>query len=217
MALNPEIGTISTDITEEIATIPDNTSYGSPEADRSDVAVYLQVWKMNSDNEETAITITNSTPDTVENWSFTYTEDGWYKARMIIIPNYDNSTVYTAGEAVYYDGAIYIAAQASLGNLPSNPVYWTASTDFDDIVEGDNVISEYFDFVLIEYGKKCAGEAAVNWYNNQDCGNCDKLKLSESFLQKRGMVIAVQRFEAIQQYSKAETIARRLENICESC
>ncbi len=217
MALIPEIGTISVSITDETATIPDNTTYGSPNADREDVAVYFQLWKMDSAGEETAVTITNTAPDTVETWTFTYDTDGWYKSRMVIVPNYDNAVAYTTGQAVFYSSAIYICTSPSTGNLPSNPTFWLASTNFDTITLANNVVSDYIDFVLIEYGKQCAGEAAIEWYRNRDCGNCDKLKLSESFLQKRGMVIAAQRFEAIQLFSKAEEIARKLENSCASC
>lgn len=220
MALDPVFGsTISTSITDETATLTDATVYGGANPARSTVAVFLELWKLDEDAAETAVTVSNSEPETVTSWSFTYTDDGWYRARMYIIEEFSIIVAYTTDDIVYYtDGNLYKAIQDSTGNLPTDTAFFELVTEYEDtVIDGNNVIAEYYDFVLVEYGKKCAGDANAEWARQQDCGSCDKLKLTESFLKKRGLVIAIQRFAAISQFSKAEELARKLETTCESC
>jgi hypothetical protein len=219
MALNPVITSLSFNSDATEATITDETTYGGAEFDRSEVAVFLQLWKMDEDEVETSSTIDNSTPDSSSTWVFDSETDGWYRALISIIPNWDVATAYIAGDVVYYtDGNIYECILASTANLPTDSTYFTAIEITDDAIEdADNVVNEYQDYLVIEQGKICAGTAAAEWYKSQDCSDCDKLDLASSMLKKRGMVIAAQRFAALSLYAKAESIARKLETDCESC
>ena len=219
MALDLIISSISYNSDATEATIPDNTVYGSPNADREDVAVFLLLWKMDEDENETEVEIDNDSPDTVTEWTFDSSTDGWYKAQIIVIPNWDILTAYTVGQVVYYtNGSIYICILNSTGNLPTNTTYFSPIEITDtDITEADNVTSEYQDYLVIEQGKICAGEAAADWYKEQDCSNCKKTDFASSMFKKRAMIIAAQRYAAISLYAKAEAVTRKLETACESC
>lgn len=200
----------------DTATITDSTVYGGANPDRSDVAVYLELWKMDEDSEATEITIDNDAPDTVESWEFDSSDDGWYKSRIYIIPQFNILTAYSEGDVIFYNDALYICIDDSTGNLPSDTDFFSESS-LTAAAEADNVTTDYEDYLVIEHGKKCAGDAAGEWYKSKDCSNCDKMDLMSSMLQKRAMVITAQRFASISQYNKAEAIARKLETDCESC
>ena len=218
MALNPIITSLSFNSDATEGTITDTTVYGGAEFDRNEVAVYLQLWKMDEDEEETVQTIDNDEPDTNTTWVFDSETDGWYRALITIIPNWVSGN-YAAGNVVYYNGDLYESILLGVGNpVPTNPTYFSP-IDFDDedILEGDNITYEYQDYLVIEQGKICAGTAAADWYKEQDCSNCKKTDFASSMFKKRALVIAAQRFAALNLYSKAEEVARKLEILCESC
>lgn len=50
---------------------------------------------------------------------------------LLDLPEYDNSTTYTAGQSVRYDGSVYQATQETTGNLPTDTDYWTKLGDFE--------------------------------------------------------------------------------------
>lgn len=215
MALSLDI-TLSASSADSTATITDSTVYGSPNPTRNSLAVYLELWKMDSKGIETVVNLTY-TPATVTSWTFSYTLDGHYLARHYAIPVWDNTVVYLLDQVVYYSGNLYKATQTTLaGTLPTNTSYFSLIT-LSSVGTASNVTSTYHDFVLVEYGKKCAGAATITWFDKQDCGDCDKIELKDKMLQLRSMVIAVQTLEALSQYSKAEEICRRIEIMCESC
>lgn len=218
MALNPIITSLSFNSDATIGTITDDTVYGGAEALRSAVDVYLQLWKMDENEVETVVTINNSTPDTATSWTFNSSTDGWYKALITIIPEWVAGN-YTVGQVVSYNDSLYISILLGVGNpLPTNttyfsPIAYTSTT----ILSANNITYEYQDYLIIEQGKICAGEAAAEWFKAQDCSDCDKIDFASSMFKKRAMVIAAQRFAALSLYIKAEQIARRLETDCESC
>lgn len=218
MALNPIITSLSFNSDATEGTITDSTVYGGAEYDRNEVFTYLQLWKMDEDEVETVVTVDNDSPDTASTWSFDSATDGWYRALITIIPIWVSGN-YSVGQVVSYNGDLYISILLGVGNpLPSNTTYFTP-IDFDDedILDANNIVYEYQDYLVIEQGKICAGEAAAEWFKAQDCSDCDKLDLASSMFKKRAMVIAAQRFAALSLYVKAEQIARRLETDCESC
>lgn len=204
------------DLAQETITISDSTTYTSPV--RNTLAVYFQVYKMDKDSNETELAVTtNAVPATASQWVFSMALDGWYKVRTITLPQYNPATAYAANNIVYYNGLLYKVLQSSTGNLPTNPTYFEVITIDGAAVVGNNLTIEYFDYVFVEYGKICAGDAVGAWANSSSCGGCSKTDLMASWLKKDAMVYAIERFYAISQFSKAEEIARELENACESC
>ncbi len=206
----------NTDASE--ATFTDDTAYGGANPDRNEVAVYIEIWKVDSAGVTTVVELPNLDPDTADEWTFNSEIDGHYKVLMYIIENYSGGTAYVTDDVVYYSGLLYKAIQATTGNLPTNITYWELVEELSDTIEdGNNVLTTYKDYLVIEHGKKCAGDAAVDWSRDSDCGACGKLDLASKALQRRLMVIAAQRFATINLYNKAEAIARKLETACASC
>lgn len=213
----PVLSSLSYNSTGTIATVSDSTTYTSPA--RNELAVFIEVWKMDEDGDETALSVSNSAPLTVTSWTFDSSIDGWYKARLYITVLYDSGTSYSEGDVVYYPStqALYISlVDNNLGNAVTNGSFWS-TVSLSNITSSDNVDSEYFDYIVIEQGKACAGKSAGDWARSTDCGSCNKIDLASKVLRTRAYVLAAQRFESISQYSKGEQIARELENFCESC
>lgn len=48
-------------------------------------------------------------------------------------PAYDNSTTYSTGDIVQYDGAIYQALSSTTGHLPTNTTYWLKIGDYNSL------------------------------------------------------------------------------------
>lgn len=204
------------DIDQQKVTITDTTSYSSPA--RNELALYFKAYKMDKDGNDTELAVTgNSTPDLITSFSFPVTIDGWYKVLAISITVFNIVDSYVTNDIVFNSGNLYIALQASTGNLPTNPTYFSPVSIDAALVSGGNVTEQYFDYVFVEYGKQCAGNAVGEWAKKYDCGACNKTDLMASWLQRDAMVYAIERFYAISQYSKAEEISRKLENLCESC
>lgn len=218
MALDPVLSSLSFSTDADTATITDNTVYGGANPARNITAVYLELWKMDKNGDDTPVVVSNALPETVTSWTFDSSLDGWYKARIYLIPEFDVLTSYDENDVVYYNGILYRAVQTTLGNLPTNATYFAIIDLEDTAIDGNNVIAEYKDYLVIEHGKMCAAKATAAWYKDKDCSNCNKQDLLASFLQKRGMVIAAEVFAyTLNLYNKAEDIARKLENACESC
>lgn len=219
MALTINIGTVTYNSDGTEAVITDTTTYGSPNIARADAYVYLQLWKMDEDEVETVVEVDNDEPESASTWTFDSSTDGWYRALLKVIPEWVSGN-YTVGQVVAYsDGNLYISILNGVGNpLPTNLTYFSPiEFDDEDIIEADNVEYAYEDYLVIEQGKLCAGEAAAEWFKSKDCSNCDKVKFAESMFQKRALVITAQRYAMIDLFVKAEQIARKLETSCESC
>jgi hypothetical protein len=204
------------DLEQETITISDATTYTDPT--RESLALYFQVYKMDEDSNETEIVVTaDADPDTVTQWTFAMTIDGWYKGKITIIEDFELLINYVVDNVVFYEGGLYQNIQASSGILPTDEDYFTPISFTIASTTGNNLTLEYFDFVFVEYGKICAGNAVGAWANSSNCGACSPVDLMASWLQRDAMVYAIERFYAISQFSKAEELARKLENLCESC
>lgn len=55
---------------------------------------------------------------------------------------YDDTTTYAAGDLCIYGNTLYKALQATTGNLPTNPTYWTATSIADEIGAINTALSD---------------------------------------------------------------------------
>ncbi len=111
----------------------DETVYGSPNPDRSDVAVYLTAYKVDEDQVETALEVEDFDPETADEFITENTIDGWYKYNFVIIPVWLVGTTYNQYDlvwdtvtAAFYE---YINASSSAGNAVTDVNYFTPVAD----------------------------------------------------------------------------------------
>ena len=64
--------------------------------------------------------------------TYSYTDDGLYKIKLIAIPTWSNSATYQQYDCVYYNSNLYKAIQTTIGNNPeTSTLYWSLITDED--------------------------------------------------------------------------------------
>jgi hypothetical protein len=52
-------------------------------------------------------------------------QQNWFNAQRFPVDQYNAADQYQIGDKVLYNGVIYVAIAATLGNLPTNPVFWS--------------------------------------------------------------------------------------------
>lgn len=125
LAVLTSISNVSADLLT--ADLVDNTVYGTPNADRDDLAAYLYLYKRNAQQEDTAVIIDNTSPLTATRWSFSLAGDGWYRAILFLFPVW-TAGAYVADNCVYHSGSYY-KANTSTTETPGAGSEWDLITD----------------------------------------------------------------------------------------
>lgn len=140
--------TYVTDISEQSADLStavlfDLTNWGnSGNPARNTKALFLQLFKRDINNVDTAITIDNSSPLSVTQWNFQLAAtDGNYPA---VIFGYEiwSAGSYEAGNCVYYsvDGKYYQALSDTSAVPGSDELIWKTLTDPTSIENEENTL-----------------------------------------------------------------------------
>lgn len=109
----------------------DLTTYGGSNPDRSDLALYAYLFKRNANLEDTSITLVNTSPTTVNQWSFNLSlKDGLYVAIVFGFPIWSAGS-FTADQCVYHDG-VYYKANTGTSEEPGTGSDWDTITDILD-------------------------------------------------------------------------------------
>jgi len=112
------------------ADLVDLTVYGGSAPNRNTLALFLYLYKRDAQDNDTPITVDNTTPLTVGTWSFSLAPpDGWYVGILFGFPLWAAGT-YTMNNCVHYsDGNYYQCAVASTTSVPGTDSDWTLITD----------------------------------------------------------------------------------------
>lgn len=221
MALSPELS-ISITADRAVLSLVDETVYGSPNPARSALRVFLTLYKVNTDNVGTSITVTSNTGDaeTVTSWSGDFGNDGWYKALFVAIPAYAGGTTYAIYDAVYdtVTDLVYRSKSAgNVGNLLSDTIYWEPISDPTTLAENEGETNESVNITSLVYSRILTYHSQFAYGNliagNCECSDCDDENIIQPYeiysLLLNGAIIADQRSEFI----KGERIARKLQGI----
>ena len=195
----------------------DDTVYGTPEAERNTVAIYVTGVKKNNDGADTPLVVTPNVADpyTVTSWVVESTKDGWHSFPMYAVPKWLVGTSYVTNDAVHDNGYVYIALAANTGQTPaSSPAEWKLVTDMSEVEVSANVTWKPQDITIDCRSEICyakvVSKAALDTCNN----SCDTLfgKLfREVDMLYQGSSVKCQQ----EKYADYETIIRELENVCE--
>ena len=126
MALSP-LFSVSIDADRTQITITDQTVYGSPNLVRADCSVFFSSAKVSAKNVESDAETTGNDedPSTDSSWTYEYTEDGYWKHRWVVIPEYDVATSYDLYDAVVSGGTVYRSkSSGNVGNSVSSTTYF---------------------------------------------------------------------------------------------
>lgn len=125
---------ISTDLTTNLITIVDGTTYTSPV--RTAQGVFVSVYKTDFDGSRTPLATTANNADpasaSTNTWTCPFTKDGWHQIFYVAAPTYSGGTTYAQYDAVYDPSTkkIYRSKSAgNLGNAISNTTFWELIPD----------------------------------------------------------------------------------------
>ncbi len=119
---------VSSDLSTAILT--DLSVYGGANPDRDTLALYTYLYKRSADLVDTAIVLDNTSPLTVNQYSFSLPDqDGIFSGITFAFIKWQAGT-YAQNDCVYYvtDGNYYIAA-SSTSSTPGSDASWTLITD----------------------------------------------------------------------------------------
>lgn len=103
------------------------TTYGGANAERNTLALYLYFYKRDAQLSNTAVTIDNTSPESVTAWSFSMAGDGLYRAILFNFPIWVAGT-YVLNNCVEYNGVYYKANTTTTGT-PGISADWNTITD----------------------------------------------------------------------------------------
>lgn len=224
MALTVDLDYTAEAIDGEIyqGTYTDNTVYGGANPARADVAVYLTSEKIKADTTvDYEVTIDSYNPESATTFTFDIETDGWYKAKYVIIPDYDNGTAYVQYDAVYSGGVVYRALAGTTGNAPPNASFWEVISTPTSLIDNDggatesaNIAFQIKQDIIYPFSKTCYGdktaEAALDC-----CSTCDR---TEKVLDYEYIGVLVDGMDVANQrglYSKGEKIALKALEFCD--
>ncbi len=200
----------------------DVTNYdvgGNPS--RSDFANYFSIDKMNSDSTVNyAIVPQAYDPVTAVLYNFSVTVDGWYRSRLLLVPNYDNAVAYDQYDIVYLSGVVYRATASVTGNPPPNASFWEVVTDPITIIDNAGSVTEsgnafyvIKDDVIYPFAKTCFGNKTEE--ADCDCG-CDRSEKVLAYEQAGVFVDQLNVANQRQKYSAGERISISAAEFCGS-
>jgi hypothetical protein len=125
LSIQTDIENVSSDLLT--ANLVDLTTYGGANALRSELALYIYLFKRASDLTDTQVTINNNDPLNVIAWNFTLAGDGWYRAIIFAFPIWSAGS-YVLNNSVFHDGT-YWKANTSTTSEPGTDGTFDEITD----------------------------------------------------------------------------------------
>lgn len=226
MALSPEITFTSESPSgdEYICVFTDSTTYGAPNPDRNDGAVYFTGEKINYDSSVDAdITIASYTPSSATSFTATIVKDGWHRFKFIWIPTYDAGTTYLLYDAVDSSGVVYRALQNSFsGQAPPNASYWEVITAPTDLVDNDGTATDsantaplLYQIIIYPFAKETYGDLAED-FAIKCCGTFDDLEQFTAYKEIGGIVAALKASNTRERFASGEKISRYADQLAVS-
>lgn len=121
--------------------VVDATVYGSPNPARNELALILLLFKRDVNQVDTAISVDNTSPLTVNQWSFTLpTPDGIFVGLFYGILLWQAGT-YANLSVVYYNGVFYRSDKSTSGT-PGISADWDVVTDYQSVFTGNSTVQQ---------------------------------------------------------------------------
>lgn len=213
MALTPLITYTaeSQDGSNFTGTLTEATVYGSPEADRADVGVYVTGNKIKADGTvDFAVTMGSITPATDTSFTFSITKDGHYQFTYVIVDDWAAGT-YNANDLVFYsDGNFYQTPSSTSAEPSASP--WALVSDPTSLIgatnEPDNIVYQIKSEVVYPFSKKAFGSAAEDAAVG-GCADCERGEDVKTYEYLAVLVDGMNTANQRQKYALGERIARR--------
>jgi hypothetical protein len=218
MPLTPLLGDVSYASDASAVTIENTTVYGGANPDRSEVATFVQFYKVDRTGDLTPMSQSPYDPTTDDIYTAALEQDGWIQVWFVNVENYNIATTYAQYDAVYYNGVVYRALQASTGQVPPDLTNWEVIEfptelieNYEEADESGNLTFLIFDFIASAYSRVYAGNtaalAAIETATNRKRSE-DVLDYEFFYTMLDGMVAAGDR----NRFAEGERIARKIQD-----
>lgn len=201
-------------------TIQDTTTYTTPA--RSDYYSHFYAYKVDVDNQETALAVTSQgTPTSQATWEVTTPNDGHHRFKLLLYVVWNGVDTFEIGDIVNRNGNYYIANTQNTNDDPedvSPSGNWDAhtATVADEAVS--NVVTTTLECILFYRLKTCfAKEVAKAASIACECDD-DKKPAEIQKYERLGVLIdgiAVDNYQT--RYSAGEKKVRYMAKLCPNC
>lgn len=212
--------TIATD--HESGTITDSTSYSSPA--RNTLGVYINVYKVSYQGEETLLetTLDTSDPESTAAATFDLDYDGHYRFKIVAPPDWA-ATTYAKYAAVFDPVNNIVYRSKSNGNVVvdltslQNTANWEVISDpatladyIDTVYESTNMDTAIVNRVIGTLTADKRDDNAIS-ASLECCLDCERNKDVDLFTLLDLFAAALVEADSASEFSKGERIARRAE------
>lgn len=200
-----DIENVSADLS--IAYLVDLTTYGGGNPARNALALYLYLYKRDAQSNDTQISVDNSNPLTVTQWSFTLpSPDGIFVAVIFGFDIWQAGT-YSNLDCVYYNGAYYRANTAT-SQTPGSGGNWTLITDILATCSGNATVeqSQTYNFSAARAEAGQLGDAMADLGNKIKDGKCKNWEEAAAVLTGAGLIESAWTNFRRGDYSNAQSI-----------
>lgn len=201
--------------TNYTGTLTEATVYGSPEADRADVGVYVTGNKIKADGTvDFAVTMGSITPASDTSFTFDITKDGHYQFTYVIANDWTAGT-YNANDLVMYtDGNFYQTPSSTSAEPAASP--WVLVSDPTTLIgatnEPDNIVYQIKSEVVYPFSKKAFGSAAED-AAVEGCADCERGEDVKTYEYLAVLVDGMNTANQRQKYALGERVARKAQEI----
>jgi hypothetical protein len=211
------------DLSASIATsrdtfvVSDDSVYSSPA--RSTLRIFLSAYKVDVDNNATALTVTSDTgdPQTSSSYTCQYTVDGFYRVYFVVIQAaYSAGTSYAQYDAVY-DGSnnVYRSKSAgNIGNALNNTTYWELISDPSSLAANKDTATESLNISSDQYLRVFSADgqyAFANQLSDQcGCSDCEDIAALQNYMLFAMLLDSMSVADSRSEVIDGEAIARRI-------
>jgi hypothetical protein len=207
------------DITGAYNASTNTTGYGTPNAARNSLALFVRAFAERYDNTddivETNLTVTpaDADPVTVESWDVTLLEtDSWIMAKVYGLQLYDLDLSFEVGELVYDVDSGEI--RKILTKSGDGPYVYTYDVVEESALDSDSTVKAYTTILNtydIPNACECANTANELYFADREK---DEVKFRK-YLEISGLITSIKNDFGFGNYSEGQKTIEYLENICD--
>lgn len=166
------ISNVSSDLST--AQLLDTTIYTTPA--RNSLYLYAYLFKRSSDNTDTQLTLDNSAPNTVTQWTFSLPQQDGTFVSIIFGFTAWSAGIYTLGNSVYYNGSYYRVGVASTSGVPGVSPDWILITNILaevlNLANSNVSITQTYNFSAARAATGPLGDSLANFGLSVKFGKC---------------------------------------------
>lgn len=199
--------------------------YGSPNPERSDLAVFIFMYDKTPNEDDVLLEdVDNTSPETADEWFGTIDHDSWYQFLVVSVPIWtseglNGSGVYIVDSIVYRGSNLYITQGDDVGTDPlEDEVNWriVEVEDLPDYLETSSTViyGVSNDVVMVNSGV-CYAKLVARATEEGCCDGCEDTAVMAAYKKVRVLLESAKCNRDQQKYADADKNVDAINEICE--